>query len=531
MAEPQASHAPDAGPDADPELDLEAALERLRAVDADDPAALELAAARCLAARTEARNRFMIYRETGEALLERGRTDAAEAFAVRSLQALPRYGAALRLLGRVAEARGDDEEAAQCHRYRLPERVRRRWFGDVPLRRLELDAARAEVLDAHPAERHLLRAPWSADAEVPLELSARTLEAAPSEVVRLPGGRLWYDSFNTVVWDATGGVVAPLCRGYAEVVNGSLGEREPLRVRGRVALLGNRNARNYYHWMNDVLPRLAVLERAGVALDAIDFFLVDPLAHPFHAASLAAFGITEERLLTIDRVEYLEADELYVPVHGSNSLGLRQGAWNPRFLRERLGGMPAGDAAHARRADGAPGRRLWISRGTEGARAVRNEPEVLEAIAPLGFETVRCEALDIGAQARAFEGAATVLGPHGAGLSNIAFCRPGTLVVELFGTHIEPCFWTLAEVTGPAPRGAALHPPGAERRGGLPRQPRRPARRSARGGRGGAAGAAARGRGELKAREARSPPAALAPTVRHRSTAGARPSTWVIRIA
>ncbi len=421
---------------------LEEALECLRAVPADDASAVERAAADCLGAETDARNRFMLYRETGEALLERGQSDAAEAFAIRSLKALPRYGAAFRLLGRVAEARGDADEAARCHRYQLPERVRMRWFGDVPLHRVDLDAAAAEVLTAHPAERHLLRAPWQRGGSRPRELSADALESAPSELVRLPGGRLWYDSFNTVVWDRDGAVVAPLCRGYAEVVHGSLGAREPLHARGRAALLGNRNAKNYYHWMNDVLPRLAVLERAGIELDSIDHFLVDPLVHRFQRESLARFGIDEGRLLTIDRVEYLSADELYVPVYGSNSLGLRQGAWNPRFLRDRLGtGAPAADAP-------APTRRLWISRGTEGARAVRNEPEVLAALAPLGFETVRCETLSLAEQAAVFADAATVLGPHGAGLSNIAFCRAGTLVVELYGTHIEPCFWTIAETTG-----------------------------------------------------------------------------------
>ncbi len=455
MSASQVAHAADSNPSGPT---LEQALERLRATRVGDASAIERAAADCLGAETDARNRFMLYRETGEALLERGRADAAEAFAIRSLKALPRYGAAFRLLGRVAEARGDDVEAAQCHRYLLPERVRQRWFGDVPLRRVGLGnadawsgsgavsgtrrAAGSEVLPGHPVERHLLRAPWQEDGPRARELSANTLESAGSEVVRLTGGRLWYDSFNTVVWDREGAVVVPLCRGYAEVVNGSLGSREPLHVSGHAALLGNRNAKNYYHWMNDVLPRLAVLERAGIALDSIDHFLVDPLVHPFQAESLARFGIEEDRLLTIDRVEYLTAEELFVPVYGSNSLGLRQGAWNPRFLRDRLGtGAPDADAPR-------PTRRLWISRGTEGARAVRNETEVLAALAPLGFETVRCERLSVAEQAALFADAATVLGPHGAGLSNIAFCRPGTLVVELFGTHIEPCFWTLAETTG-----------------------------------------------------------------------------------
>ncbi|MDT9338046.1 glycosyltransferase 61 family protein, partial [Trichodesmium erythraeum 21-75] len=33
--------------------------------------------------------------------------------------------------------------------------------------------------------------------------------------------------------------------------------------------------------------------------------------------------------------------------------------------------------------------------------------------------------------------------PHGAGLTNIVFCNPGTKVVELFSSHVKPYYWSL----------------------------------------------------------------------------------------
>jgi capsular polysaccharide biosynthesis protein len=44
---------------------------------------------------------------------------------------------------------------------------------------------------------------------------------------------------------------------------------------------------------------------------------------------------------------------------------------------------------------------------------------------------------------------AMLLGPHGAGFSNIAFCSPGTVQVELFPSlPIEPLYSRLAHVAG-----------------------------------------------------------------------------------
>jgi capsular polysaccharide biosynthesis protein len=46
---------------------------------------------------------------------------------------------------------------------------------------------------------------------------------------------------------------------------------------------------------------------------------------------------------------------------------------------------------------------------------------------------------------RAFAEAEYIVGPHGAGLTNLAFAPPGAAVVELFaGDYVNECFWALA---------------------------------------------------------------------------------------
>ena len=76
------------------------------------------------------------------------------------------------------------------------------------------------------------------------------------------------------------------------------------------------------------------------------------------------------------------------------------------------------------------------------------DKEVSSFLAKHGFETVQAESLSISEQARLFAEAKIVLGPHGAGFTNIAFCKPGTKVVELYCNRIEPTFWNTCVLHG-----------------------------------------------------------------------------------
>ena len=78
------------------------------------------------------------------------------------------------------------------------------------------------------------------------------------------------------------------------------------------------------------------------------------------------------------------------------------------------------------------GRRIFFSRGASKIRRLVNE-DALWAIAKLhGFERFEARADNHAEQVRCFSQADIVIGVHGAGLGNLAFCRPGTKVIEIF---------------------------------------------------------------------------------------------------
>jgi capsular polysaccharide biosynthesis protein len=87
---------------------------------------------------------------------------------------------------------------------------------------------------------------------------------------------------------------------------------------------------------------------------------------------------------------------------------------------ERLAGQPA-----------RPGRAILVSRADAPKRALLNEELLLDIFADRGLERVALGNLSVGEQIAAMGQADLVVGAHGAGLTNIVYCRPGTTVIEV----------------------------------------------------------------------------------------------------
>jgi capsular polysaccharide biosynthesis protein len=202
------------------------------------------------------------------------------------------------------------------------------------------------------------------------------------------------------------------------------------RVTGSVGVLTTRGVDNYYHFLTDVLPRLAVLEQAHMVPDR---YLVNRRTR-FQRDLLDLVGIGPDRVIASVEVPHLRADELLVGSLPDSHL--RTPPWIVEWLRARL--LPEASAP--------PRRRLYVTRGDRPhTRRVDNEREVLDVLEPLGFDVVDPGVLSVAEQVSSFAQAEMVVGPHGAGLTNIAFCPSGATVIELFPPdYVNPCYWNLA---------------------------------------------------------------------------------------
>jgi capsular polysaccharide biosynthesis protein len=207
------------------------------------------------------------------------------------------------------------------------------------------------------------------------------------------------------------------------------------RLAGWYATIAWPQSHFYFHWMLESLPRIALLEEFVASLDGV--FVAGPLQR-YQQRSLELLGIAREKLIVLDAQSHFAPEHLFVPQAFARFNPTR---WMPGWFRRSFVQLPPASPP-------TPGR-IYISRGDAPARRVANESEVQAALAPLGIVPVQLSALAFEQQARLFAGADLVVALHGAGLSNLLFCRPGTRILEIFAPGwMPPCFFTLASSVG-----------------------------------------------------------------------------------
>ncbi|EAQ79280.1 glycosyltransferase family 61 protein [Blastopirellula marina] len=208
----------------------------------------------------------------------------------------------------------------------------------------------------------------------------------------------------------------------------------PRRIDGNVLVMTRGLAqRNYYHWTFEMLSQLRLVEQSGVSFD----YVAAPKRHAFASESLQLLGIERSQILPMGHYTHIQAKQLIIP---SVACYFPQPA-GVAYLREK---MQTQAWSHYERDDRL---KLYIARRRFTSRYIVNEAELFAALKPLGFQQVYLEDLPLKKQIQLFQQAGVIVGPHGAGFSNLVYSRPGTAVFEITPTCRPPLFFHyLAEI-------------------------------------------------------------------------------------
>lgn len=190
---------------------------------------------------------------------------------------------------------------------------------------------------------------------------------------------------------------------------------------------------NFYHWLVHTMPavHLTMQRHPG---GGVRLVLPSLLAWQKESLDLAGAGQLPT-CTTADDGQYFFTELAYLDITaGSLDYAL----------------SPLSQAACARLSAAVPDRggdplRIYIDRTWTVHRRLVNEPALIDALRTRGFVIVQPETLSFADQIDLFRRAAMVVGTLGAGLANIAFCRPGTVIYEIVPAHHRnPCFLTMA---------------------------------------------------------------------------------------
>lgn len=206
------------------------------------------------------------------------------------------------------------------------------------------------------------------------------------------------------------------------------------RVEGVVANLAARGHANYFHFLLDVLPRLELIDAAR-SIPRIDRYLVDE-SRSFQRELLDVLGVPIEHRLNASMHGHLEAERLIVP--SFQTFNEQTPRWVVQFLRSRFLLGPSSDRSTDRQ-------RIYVSRGSGAwTRRVINEEAVVDSLAAWDVTPVHLEEMTVGEQIDLFASAELIVAPHGAGITNVVFCSPGTKIIELLHpSYVNTCYWKL----------------------------------------------------------------------------------------
>ncbi|SHE46778.1 glycosyltransferase 61 family protein [Acidocella aminolytica] len=201
--------------------------------------------------------------------------------------------------------------------------------------------------------------------------------------------------------------------------------------------------RNYYHWFIFALARLntpIVNMSSRQTLGNVSVLIPDFEAK-YQEESIMML-LEEKRNLSCTIVA--EKDVVKIDTLFCSHLLRQRGVVQPPIIKQTLSGLKEKLNLHLDRR-----RKIFISRRDSNSRKLVNEDDLVAIARICGFDVVTLSEMSLRDQALTFSNASHIIGAHGAGLTNIIFCEPGTKVLEFhMEGYVNWCYRRLCALYG-----------------------------------------------------------------------------------
>lgn len=341
-------------------------------------------------------------------------------------------------LADILEKQGSTDEAKSLRRIIFPESLAHRH----QIRTREMvrpeESSGVERLCQFRQESIALAPPTNTDENRRSEFAIKSVESNHEYVDVIPNASVTYHGFNHLVCDESGAGIKAHSTPNGFILLDELDNHQTdcRKLSGNTLMLAHHSSANFYHWMYEILPKIGLLAAAGINTAAIDQVLVDDNLSQFHYQSLAALNIPKEKIVVLPQNKSrFRCDRLFVaPIIGR--FGMAHSIRHLSWLRTAFLDKQRKQSAQPK---------IVIHRDVRG---FVDQDKVYGDLQKRGYKVLDTADLDFLDQVTAFANAESVVGAHGAGLSSVVFCKPGTEVHECYGDFVHPCFWIASTLTG-----------------------------------------------------------------------------------
>ena len=385
---------------------------------------------------------YGIYIKLGGALKQQKRWDAAIDAFIKAIEIKTDSFEAYDELAEIFEHQGYSETAVACRHYKLLPPIVIETFCQYSQERvIGLESAPdVTTIHLHPERKIKSSPPISLNDEIDEDFKHDYFESSAAFVSILPEGQALADPILTsAVLNSKNQLIPELSSGHPEFMISENHHSTVCEFDENIAFLSVRWGNGgYFHWMFDVVSRLDLVQKISDRGEMkIDKFAFTHCPNQYQIDCLNALGISADRILESFDYPHIKAKQIIVP-NLTQEFGISE--WKCHYLKRAF--------INPKLRREVPGyKRIYIDRNRARYRKAINNEAVVKLLEKYGFKRIYLETLSVVEQAHYFNAAEVVVAPHGAGLTNLAFCESKTKVIEIFSPgYITPLYWFLSNI-------------------------------------------------------------------------------------
>ena len=210
-------------------------------------------------------------------------------------------------------------------------------------------------------------------------------------------------------------------------------------------LTGGAGNNNYWHWMYDSISRIGILEK-NMKLNDFNFFLVPDKKYKFQRETLKLLGI-EKKSLSSKKFKHIFANSVVATNHpwqfskSAHKDIENVPGWITRWLRNKFLKFKSKKKFY---------KKIYIDRSDSiiNYRRIVNEDKIKKMLRKKKFKILKLTNYSFTQQIGIFNSAKIIVGNHGAGFTNLIFCKKNTKVVEFKDKNTAKIFNKISKDLG-----------------------------------------------------------------------------------